>query len=708
MLTTDSAASLVKYFRAQFGLPWLTTPELGLLGHAASLFVTADGRWRPEGLTITRRRLLASLHAWTTTDGRDAVPSGGVSGRDVASALARYWGASHFPSSADRAAADIGRTGQFLLDWEKRFMESDAVRTALVAGLERPPDQLPDGARPVWWGSPAAWPGNEHEERASLARGIAMRAFGDVPPTRDERLQVIREVVASRIMDLYLAHPDDSLLRRTFNGMVMRPWFWDDPGVIRFDLERTPADPMSPRTASALAAMTQMFAHDCALPLEDAEAEKKVVRRLAATTAMRQVLLATPAHEGRRTLRTAAPRSELEFVLRRDAPFEDPGTPPSASELRESTTIVDDLEHWAGLIHRPRLPYEAAELCRRYVEHRRRVEVLHPFDALRLEVSDHSVHLDLLRLKLDDLTSELGTIIRSTSATVRGLAYRPLSSRIEALLDARKGGFPRAVGRIENALSRLEANAMDPSIDPRALVESRQQLNLSAAGIAVRILEATISLTRSPEPNPQARRWAARALSHVDASIDHLGELASPGYWGSSEDGAAAYLSTPAWKILPSILRFRIRVAVLAADHAGLLSRVSFGVGDVEQVESEYVSLVSHTDLTEPDALSVIRNALVLAFIGEGSLPAAPGLSIARAGFLDVANAADVVAWEGERVTLDLDAIDSLFRNVNQDAGIMDKMVPDGPLASSMRRQPELFDRWLLMRARRRAAGSAE
>jgi hypothetical protein len=691
MLTQPVVSNCVTFYRAQFGLPKVTAPPVADLRGASGFVVAPDGTWRAEGLALLRRALRVGLDAWAV--GGDGGPrlNLGLTRRRAADAVAAHWGVSRFPLTLAAAVEPLGRSDQFLSDLLDPVVASPTFRAAFSARLPPRPDSLPVGERPWWDSEPIEWPGGSTfgwDEKRALERAVLNRVAVSNRLSRDEALPALREVVATRVMDEYLAHPDHSRLQRTFNGLVLDAWFWRDPGTVRFDVDPAPErdwSRVSEPTRRRLAVMTQLFCHDIALPHpDDPELDEATRTELTHVAQVRGALLLTTAHHGRRRVLRDPPRSELEYVLRRDTPVERIGAALSPEQVREGTGIAGQLDGRAREIRAPRFAETIASLCEGYLRLRADVDwdvVTDPFDAMTIEVADHSVHLDLLRLGREDLLRRLTTLIDATPASARGLAYRHMSARIESLLDARHRNFPRAIARIVHALRALDGIAEHPGLDPKALLESRQQLHLSCAGIAIRIVEATVARTRRPGPHPQARRWAAVAHEHIAHAARYLGRLDSPDIGLGTTRGEDGYVSTVGWRILPAIIRFRVNAVTLVAHDAGLLGDgLEFPVGTLRTLESDYVDLASSPDLTDRDTLDLVRSALWIPALGDGTLPAVPGLVAARAGFLDVPNPEDVVDWSGLRVALDVDAVHALYARLGQDAGAIAKIDPDGVL----------------------------
>lgn len=702
MISSSHASNFVTFFRSHL---LQTNPAAGDgLGPLLAI-VAEDGHWKPEALALARQRLDGALDAW-------GVQGGGryndVSAHEVTEVLRDHWGVSHFPVSMGEAGrrmakrraatgrATNGVSDQTVGNWHRAVLESAAFKAALARDLHSKQDLRPGAPLSTWSTQPDTWPEDVDGERRGLVRRAQEMAGPSMALTDEDWLQVLRELVADAVYEDYLTGTGTEPLRRTMNSVVLDAWFWRDAGhapvetqgiALRADIRE--------RTLRRLAAVARMFSHDV-VPRPGQKDAESALGRLRDVAAQRTVVRGgTRGQLQRVTYRPA--RSEIEFRLRRDA---ERAQPPriALEELLAGTTVADLLESRASDIRATRHRDAALTMSDTYLHLRRTVDWdrIGPFDLVRIELADHTAQLGFLDRGLDHHLFELRDLIAAAPSSSTGVAYKWLPARIEALLEARYQKFRPAALRCDAALEELDRRWAQGKMEHKAYLESSQQIALAGAGITVRMLERSLAMAREASISLFVRTWAPRCVAHIDRALANLEILDGPTLGLTQTARHDYHLSSIAWRTWTPVVGLRIKIALHLASTTGLLGPTQLPIPSIPELRDAYRTLAAMPELDGRDSLNLVRFALWIGLLGDGTIPAVRDLAPAlRAHFLDVGSPEDETSWEGRRIPLDYSAIASLLESEGHDDGVLGRLRPGGVIEAHLEsRNPGALREW--------------
>lgn len=698
MISSSHASNFVDFFRSNL---LQTNPSDGRgLGPLISI-LGSDGSWAPDALARARRHLDIALEDWASEGGRHYKD---VTSADVARVLRDYWGLAHFPVSLGEAGRRMttwheasnrtkGASDQTVANWNRAVLESSAFKAALARELPAEPTSKPTGHLPTWSPHPETWPEDVGGERQRLLRRARELAGPTVALSAGDWVQVLRELVADSVYENYLTGTET--MRRTMNNVVLDSWFWKDAAhepieaqqfAIRADVRE--------QTLARLAAVCRMSFHDV-LPQARQVVNESVVEKLR-DVATQRIAVRSGARDGLRVSYRPA-RSEIEFRLRRDALPEQPPRVP-IEELLVGATITDLLESRASEIRATGNRDAALAMSDTYLHLRRSVDwdSVRPYDLIRIELADHTAQLGFLDRQLDHHLYELRDLIATAPASATGVAYKWLPARIEALLEARHQKFRLAALRCEAALGELDQRWSHGRMEHKAYLESSQQIALAGAGITVRMLERSIATARDESVSPTIRSWAPRCVSQIQRALANLALLDGPTFGLAQAARHDLHLSSIAWRTWTPVVSLRIKIALHIASGAGLLGASQLWIPSVSELRDDYRLLAAMPELDGRDSLNLVRLALWIALLGDGTIPAVRDLAPAlRAHFLDVVSPADTSSWESSRIPIDFPAIASLLESQGHDDGLLGKLRPGGITEGHLeRRNPGALREW--------------
>ena len=383
---------------------------------------------------------------------------------------------------------------------------------------------LPDGDEPspvsgvkveAWSDPPSEWPPTASLERI---RDLLLENTGvDVGQLED--VAPLVRYVAEGIVFEYLDVDDRALtlLYRRFIDTVRRTWHQIDvASVAGLPALRTSVEPVDQYLLDdgVVAAVTHLAVMGVAIdPLNARRVLKALGERYGVET-MVTTIPTNQSYSPRFVVLTRAITQEMARMVARPDPTHfvteiqsAPHSPLAADTFDGSRALAIARDM------RKAPPLDRVEIAERYLElraaHRspRRVEETDAVAALArhaanvrndveadgalLALADQAVQLMLLDLKNEALLLRMSEVIRSSPSP---FAYHPLDMRNQGLLSMKLGAhYGRALALMLSARADLDrSGGIGSPFDGQSLLESSQQISLSAGGVCVRILEEAL------------------------------------------------------------------------------------------------------------------------------------------------------------------------------------------------------------------------
>jgi hypothetical protein len=706
-VTADHLRTLVALYRSYLRRAEAVV-ELSALGPLAGELFT-DGHWRRSWPARARRLLAAALEAHVGgLDGTPRAPR-------VHAAIGAWWGVSEFPIETYELLSDrTGMSTKQLGRWERDAL-ADVAGHGAMARITRDAPQ-PSGTRHtnVWEPPAGEWPPTEFQ--LSLLSGLDRQHEID-SSRREDALRLLRAAAAQWLME-YLQPTEHSQLYRQLSHTIVRPWKSED----RLWLTPDPAAHDDGEYTRSLGAAAHVAFYELVLDREHADRIqlllgerhgidqmiKEVVNR---NVAEMQLIRVSGALGKRVTQMIVGERLDTQpaFVQHVDPSMLDDESPTDrftgatafaeANRMRKAA-VTERPERARQYVAR-RIGYRPSDKGNPLLDSAResglsRRKRTDESDLALLALADQAVHLMVLDLVDVDLLRDLSHAIQQSPTPSE---YQPLTTRDRGLLYSKLRSFGPALTYILAARSELADLAGEGTpYDRKSLLESGQQIQLSAGGVCVSVIEDMLT-ARDDQPDEgtldfarAALAWSAGALAGL-AAIKETNSLvaggAAPGL--NVERYGDFHISWVNWEVKSRQQQLRAQIAVRALIEAGLLTESALGPGpydcSLDTIEKSFRTLITLPSIGQDDVLGIAIQGIWIAMLRGGAVPVEYNTApiLRDLGPLDVTP--DSIAKHRTRFTV-LGAGETVLwlKRMGYKPGVLGYLPPGGPMATALHR----------------------